>query len=270
MPELSEEFITKYMGKDELFSTIGWNAIRGFISSIILILAFIKLLELITYNNALFHIILFITISMGIYYYYFWSGKPDINFKKNKDKSLTLSDFFYTTEIEAFDNTIALIASWIGGLLIYGGFSLIYIAIKYCFDNSESEITMSIVRLILIGLIATAVYIYGKRFEFRRHFLGTLALCFVYGFALSISAYLLGMVIGFSNMFLGVPLTIAILVLQFSFTSVYTYMDLLEWSKLTHTILIKDEENKIKEENKKRQNAEIPTEVVERFQNGRF
>jgi hypothetical protein len=46
------------------------------------------------------------------------------------------------------------------------------------------------------------------------------------------------------------PITIAVIILEIGFTSLYTYMDLVTWSKDTHTRLVREEEIKKLEEEK--------------------
>jgi hypothetical protein len=60
-------------------------------------------------------------------------------------------------------------------------------------------------------------------------------------------------------MVLGIPITLAILVLQFTFTSFYTYTDLLEWAKHTHKVEIENEERRIKKIEEEKKKAEEST-----------
>jgi len=266
-PAISKDLITKHMSQSDLIGKIIGNSILGLASAILLVLAYIKFMELIgAYGFVLptFQIGLFVAISLCAYYHYFWKvtyKKEDYSsFRTHKSIEIpfTWQDFFYTDKI--VDNNFALIISWIIGGLIYGGLVITYLICKYCADNSESDVTMSLVRIGIIGIVSTVFYIYTQRYELRKVFWGTLGWCVIYGFGLSISMYLLGMTIGFSNMLLGVPLTIAILVLQLGFTSIYTYTDLVEWSKATHTRLISDSESAKRESEKKQKEEDAAKE----------
>lgn len=236
--------IMNTMSQSDLLTTLGWNSVKAFITTLIIIGGFIKLLELFGFYGyiSLGQIVLFTGIVMGIYYYYFWRGKStDIRFKNDEDYIFTWKDFFYTTKIDSEDHGIALAVSWVGGLLVYGAMLLVVYIVKFCIDNSGSGQAMSVLRVVVIWMIATTFYLYTQRNALKTNFWGTITTCTAYGFALSVSAYLLGMIIGISNMVLGVPITVAILVLQVVFTSVYTYMDLLEWAKKTHIVKVQTE-----------------------------
>jgi len=247
MTDLKED-LTSHMEQSELYEKIGWNAIKGFITSIILIAAFVKIIDLVTKYGFLLsvgQIALFCTIVMIYYYYYFWSSKtsPEKSMRKNNNINiLTWKDFFYTDKIKSNDNFAALSTSFVLGVATYVGFAILIIVSKYCLDNSGSESTMSILRIIVIGLIATTVYIYTQRYSLNEKFWKTIFNCTIYGFAISLSTYLLGIIIGISNMVFGVPLTIAIITLQIVFTAVYTYMDLVEWSKDTHIRIVTEKQ----------------------------
>jgi hypothetical protein len=60
-------------------------------------------------------------------------------------------------------------------------------------------------------------------------------------------------------MVLGIPITLAILVLQFTFTSYYTYTDLLEWAKYTHKVEIADKKRRLEKLEEEKQKAEEST-----------
>lgn len=246
-----QEDLTSHMNQSELYEKLGWNAVKGFITSIILIAAFVKLIDLVTKYGFLLsvgQIALFCSIVMGYYYYYYWSSSthPDNSMRKHNDKIiLTWKDFFYTDKIKSDDNSAALSVSFILGAGTYVGFAILIGLAKYCLDNSGSESTMSILRIAVIGLIATIVYIYTQRYSLNESFWKTVFTCTIYGFSLSLSTYLLGIIIGISNMVFGVPLTIAIITLQIVFTTVYTYMDLVKWAKETHIRIVTEEQKKI-------------------------
>lgn len=236
--------IINTMSQSDLLTTLGRNSIKAFITTLIIIAGFIKLLELFGFYGyiSLGQIALFTGIVMGIYYYYFWREKStSMTFKNDKDYIFTWKDFFYTTKVDSDNHFIALATSWVGGILVYGAMLLVIFVVKFCIDNSGSGQAMSILRVVVIWLVATTFYLYTQRNILKTHFWGTVVTCTAYGFALSVSAYLLGMIIGISNMVFGVPITVAILMLQVVFTSVYTYTDLLEWSKKTHVVKVQTE-----------------------------
>jgi len=260
--------LTNKMSQSELITKLIYNAFLAFITSIILIIAFIKTLDLINNFTSLVisQVILTIIFSLIIYYYYFWSGKGDKGqcaFKDSNMKiiSLTIKDFFYTDKISSADHFIALLVSFVGGALVEFGFLILMFIVKYSVEHSNSDTTMSLLRVVVIGVAATALYIYTQRNVLDKNFWWTIIRCTVYGFTLSGLAWLLGIIIGVSNMVVGIPITIAILALQFTFTSVYTYMDLLEWAKHTHKkIEIENEKKRIKkieEEKKKSEESTI-------------
>lgn len=232
------------MSQTDLLLKVAWNGFKAFVTAVILVLAFIKTLEMITKYSPLVNIqIVFVIIfSLSLYYYYFWTGHKDLGMIDKDDPKLVAKDFVYTDKMDTEKNTIALVCSFIGGAIIEAGILLAAYVIKYCIDNSGSEGTMSLLRIVVIGVIATTLYLYTQRKALEKNFLGTIAICTVYGFSLSLIAYLLGMIIGISNMVFGVPITVAILVLQFAFTSIYTYSDLLEWSKYTHKVEVQEKE----------------------------
>jgi hypothetical protein len=239
--------ITNKMDQSELLTILGRNSVKAFITTIILIVGFIKLIQLIgAYGYiSLGHIILFTSIVMVLYYYSFWRTQKQPStphLANDREDILTWRDFFYTTKIDSENQFLCLAMSWVGGLIVYSIIALLIYIVKFCVDNSGSGQVMSILRVVVIGLIATTFYIYTQRNILKTNFWGTIITCTAYGFILSISAYILGMIIGISNMVLGVPITVAILTLQFTFTSIYTYTDLLEWAKKTHIVVIKSEE----------------------------
>lgn len=237
--------ITNTMSQSDLMRTLGWNSLKAFITTLIIIAGFIKLLELFGFYRyiSVGQIALFTGIVMGIYYYYFWCGKGsiDMRFKNDKDYTFTWKDFFYTTKIDSDDHIMALAVSWVGGILVYGSMLLVIFIVKFCIDNSGSGQAMSMLRVVVIWMIATTFYLYTQRNNLKTNFWGTVTTCTAYGFALSLSAYFLGMIIGVSNMVLGVPITVAIVVLQIVFTSIYTYTSLLEWATKTHMVKVQTE-----------------------------
>ena len=237
--DLKQDVINN-MSQSELLTKLGWNSFKAFVTTIVLITAFAKMMELMGFYGyvSLGQVILFTGITMGIYYYYFWKMQEQNTVPHLSDVPLTWRDFFYTTKIDADNQLICLATSWVFGAIVYIVMVVLAYAIKFCIDNSGTGDVMSLLRVVVIGLIATTFYIYTQRNALKTKFWGTIIMCTAYGFALSISAYLLGMTIGISNMVFGVPITLAILVLQFTFTSVYTYMDLLEWAQQTHIKVI--------------------------------
>jgi hypothetical protein len=266
MADLTQDYLTTKMDQSELIAKIGWGAVKAFITSIILIVAFIKALDLINYFTSLVisQVVLTIIFSLIIYYYYFWSGKGskgELALSRDSDKNiipLTFKDFFYTDKINSESNIIALVTSFIGGAVAELGFLILMFIVKFSVEHSNSDETMSLLRVVVIGVAATGLYIYTQRNVLDTNFWGIILRCTVYGFSLSGLAWLLGIIIGVSNMVLGIPITIAILVLQFTFTSFYTYTDLLEWAKHTHKVEIENEERrlrKIEEEKKKTEEA---------------
>lgn len=228
------------MSQSELLTKLGWNSIKAFITTIILIIAFVKMMELLGFYGyvSLGQISLLTGITMGVYYYYFWREQETNTISRLSNENLTWRDFFYTTKINSDDQFICLATSWVVGFTIYGAMALLAYTIKFCIDNSGTGDVMSVLRVVVIGLIATTFYIYTQRNALKSIFWGTIITCIAYGFALSISTYLLGLTIGISNMVFGVPITIAILTLQFTLTSLYTYTDLLEWTQKTHNKVI--------------------------------
>lgn len=240
------EDIENKMDQSEFLSKIGWGSIKAFITTILIIVGFIKLFELYNFFGylAVAQIAYIITATMIIYYIYFWREQPQetLPMLRNKQKdTLTWRDFFYTNKISTENNILCLASSWVVGLVIHFISAIVIYTIIFCFNNSGSGETMSLLRVIFIGLGASTFYIYTQRFALKTKFWKVIGTCIIYGFSLSAASYLLGMIIGISNMVLGLPITIAILVLQLAFTSVYTYIDLLEWSKMTHIVTVQVE-----------------------------
>jgi hypothetical protein len=269
--DLTQEYLTTKMSQSELIGKIGWGAIKAFITSIILIVAFIKALDLVNNFTSLVisQIILTVIFSLIIYYYYFWSGKGskgelalgvhvDENCKKHIIP-LTFKDFLYTDKMSSEANAIALITSFVGGVVAELGFLVLMFIVKFSVEHSNSDETMSLLRVVVIGVAATGLYIYTQRNVLDKNFWGTILRCTVYGFSISGLAWLLGIIIGVSNMVLGVPITLAILVLQFTFTSYYTYSDLLEWAKHTHKVEIENEERRLRKIEEEKKKAEEST-----------
>jgi hypothetical protein len=238
--DLKQDVINN-MSQSELLTKLCWNSFKAFVTTIVLIAAFVKMMELMGFYGyiSLGQVILFTGLTMGIYYYYFWKMQDRNTTPHLSDVPLTWRDFFYTTKIDADNQIICLATSWVFGAIVYILIAVVAYAIKFCLDNSGTGEVMSLLRVVVIGLIATTFYIYTQRNALKTNFWGIIIICTAYGFALSLSAYLLGVIIGISNMVFGVPITIAILVLQFTFTSVYTYMDLLEWAQQTHIKVVK-------------------------------
>lgn len=257
--DLTQDYLTTKMSQSELIGKIVWGAVKAFVTSIILIVAFIKALDLVNYFTSLVisQVILTIIFSLIIYYYYFWSGKGGKGeLALSKDKKLNLKDFLYTDKIDSEANTLALVTSFIGGTAAEFGLLIIMFIVKFSVEHSNSDETMSLLRVVVIGVIATGLYIYTQRNVLDKNFWGIILRCTVYGFSLSGLAWLLGVIIGVSNMVLGIPITIAILVLQFTFTSFYTYTDLLEWAKHTHKVEIENEERRIRKIEEEKKKAE--------------
>lgn len=237
------EDIENKMDQSEFLSKIGWGSVKAFITTILIIVGFIKLFELYNFFGylAIAQIAYIIIAALVFYYIYFWREKPKSNdtmLRKKKEDILTWKDFFYTDKISTESNFVCLATSWVVGLVIHFITAIIIYTIIFCFDNSGSGEVMSLLRVIFIGLGASTFYIYTQRFSLKTKFWKVIGTCIVYGFSLSAASYLLGMIIGISNMVLGLPITIAILALQLVFTSVYTYIDLLEWSKMTHIVTV--------------------------------
>lgn len=257
MTKLKEE-VTTQMSQSEFLEKIGVSAAKAFLTTIIIVAGIIKLLDLIDFYGfiALGQILLFTSIVISYYYYYFWSGRGNREAEFNeKGTVLTWKDFFYTTKISSDNNFTSLATSWTIGGLTYCGVALVIYSALFCIDNSDSEATMSLMRLCIIFTISTIVYIYTQRYALRKSVLGTVGVCILYGFGLTISTYLLGMVVGLAGMVFGTMITVTILVLQFSFTSMYTYMDLLEWSKATHLRIIRDAERLAEKLKKEKEEA---------------
>jgi len=63
------------------------------------------------------------------------------------------------------------------------------------------------------------------------------------------------MMVGIAGMVFGTIITITVLILQFSFTSVYTYMDLIQWAKGTHKRIVDETERAKLEALKKEEEA---------------
>jgi hypothetical protein len=241
-----KEDIENKMDQNEFLSKIGWGSIKAFITTILIITGFIKLFELYNFFGylAIAQVIYIVVATMVFYYIYFWREKPKSNdtmLRKKKEDILTWKDFFYTNNISTENNFVCLATSWVVGLGIYFITSLFVYIVIFCFNNSGSGEVMSLLRMIFIGIGASTFYIYTQRFSLKVNFWKVIGTCIVYGFSLSAASYLLGMIIGISNMVLGLPITIAILTLQLVFTSVYTYIDLLEWSKMTHIVIVSGE-----------------------------
>jgi len=266
MDDLTQDYLTTKMSQSELIGKIGWGSVKAFITSIILIVAFIKALDLISNFTSLVisQVILTIIFSLIIYYYYFWSGKGskgELALSKSGDKiiPLTLKDFLYTDKMSSEANAIALITSFIGGTVAELGFLILMFIVKFSVEHSNSDETMSLLRVVVIGVAATGLYIYTQRNVLDKNFWGIILRCTVYGFSLSGLAWLLGIIVGVSNMVLGVPITLAILILQFTFTSFYTYTDLLEWAKHTHKVEIENEERRLRKIEEEKKKAEEST-----------
>jgi hypothetical protein len=252
-----KEDIENKMGQDTLLSTIGWDSIKALITTALIITGFIKLFDL--YNffgySSVAQIILIVGSTMFIYYKYFWlytEQAHDPTLVTKRGDILTWKDFFYTTKISPDNQFVCLATSWVAGLIIYAIVAIIVYTAMFCFQNSGSSEVMSVLRVITIGVGASIFYIYTQRYNLKTNYWKIIATCMVYGFSLSCASYLLGLIIGISNMVLGMPITIAILLLQLAFTSIYTYIDLLEWSKMTHIVTVDTEpqptiENIIKE-----------------------
>lgn len=237
------EDIENKMDQSEFLSKLGWGSIKAFITTILIIAGFIKLFELYNFFGylAVAQIAYIVVATMIFYYIYFWKEQPkstDTLLRKKKEYVLTWKDFFYTDKISTDGNFVCLATSWFVGLVIHFITALVIYTIIFCFNNSGSGEVMSLLRVIFIGLGASTFYIYTQRFALKTKFWKIIGTCIVYGFSLSAASYLLGMIIGISNMVLGLPITIAILVFQFAFTAVYTYVDLLEWSKMTHIVKV--------------------------------
>lgn len=246
------------MSQSDLIGTIGWNSIKGLITSIILVAAFLKFMDLLGYGLIpLAHLTIFLIITFGIYYKYFWTASdirntPPIpytygNIYEYISTPRTWTDFFYTTKLD-FEYVMNLITSWVCAAGVYLGLLFMAYVGSYCLDNSSSPVVISITKILVISILATCGYVYGNRYEFRKNFWKTLLTCIELGVVLSISTYALGMAIGVCGLVFGWPITIAVVILELGFTSLYTYMDLVTWSKSTHTRLIKEEEEKKIEE----------------------
>jgi hypothetical protein len=241
-----KEDIENKMGQDTFLSTIGWDSIKAFITTALIITAFVKLFDL--YNffgySSIAQIVLIVGSTMFVYYKYFWLSTKEAQsptLVSKKENVLTWKDFFYTTKISTENQFVCLASAWVAGLIIYSIVAIIVYTAMFCFQNSGSPEVMSVLRVITIGVGASIFYIYTQRYNLKTNYWKIIATCMVYGFSLSCASYLLGLIIGISNMVLGLPITIAILTLQLVFTSVYTYMDLLEWSKMTHIETISTE-----------------------------
>jgi len=235
--------IINNMSQSELLTKLSWNTYRAFVTTVILIVAFMKftsLTEFYGYKAGL-HIVISVALFIGVYYY-FWKFErklpSDMKLKNNENHVLTWRDFFYTTKIDLADNIGVLLLSWFIGQFIYGGLLILAYFAQLCADNSNSDVVMSVMRVFLIGIVATTFYIYTQRNNLKIQFWDTVIKCAVFGFGLSIAAYTLGMIIGISNMVLGVPITVVMIAFQFIFTVLYMYIDLLEWSRGTHVVVI--------------------------------
>jgi hypothetical protein len=240
---VSKNDIINNMSQSELLTRLSWNSVKAFITTSVIITAFIKLMDLMGFYgyNAGLYIIISIVLFIGVYYY-FWKFEKklpyDMRLRNDEHHVLTWRDFFYTTKIDSADNIGVLLLSWFIGQCIYGGLAVLAYIMQFCMDNNDSEITMSTMRILLIGIVTTAFYIYTQRNNLKLQFWSTVMTCTAYGFGLSITAYILGMIIGISNMVFGVPITCVIIAFQLIFTALYTYIDLLEWSRGTHIIVV--------------------------------
>jgi hypothetical protein len=230
--------VSENMGQSELLSIIGGNAFKGLASSALLVAGFVKGLEFINIAGVagIVYLLVFFGIFLGIYYKYFFNNPEMTNKKK-----MIWRDFFYTDKVDSDSNLMMLLTSYVGAIGVEIVIAVAAFIIKYLWDNSDSEITMSVVRITIMGIIATAFFIYTQRNHLgKEEFWGSIKKCLMYGFGLSTSMYALGIVVGISIMVIGLPLTLAVVILQFAFTSLYTYIDLLEWSKKTHKVVVKD------------------------------
>lgn len=265
MTDIIKDTLMERMSQSDLISKIGWNSFKALISSIIIVTGVVKGIELFNYYGLLFlaQISIFTILTMGIYYYYFWLGKSEKlgKFNLKEGEKLTFKDFFYTDKIDHDDNFATIATAWLTGGIIYCGIAIVLYTALYCVDNSESETTMSIMRLAVIFVVSTIIYVYTQRYALRENYFGTIFMCIIYGGALTLSTYLLGMIIGVAGLILGTLITIAILALQFSFTSVYTYMDLVEWAKGTHQRIVDEAEREaLKKQKEEEEKAKLAQE----------
>jgi len=243
--------VSEKMEQTELLTIIGTNSITGLISAAILVFGFVKGLDLLHFGTLpLAFIGVFIVLFLAIYYKYFLT-----NMEFTHNTLLTWKDFLYNDVIDKFDNISALIVSALCAIGAEVCIVIAYLIAEWLWVNSDSPIVLTGIRIGLLGLIASVFFAYAHRNYFgKEKFWETTKKCILYGFGLSIAFYSLGIIVGIAVMVFGLPITIAIVVLQFAFTSVYTYIDLVEWAKKTRKIAVKtsfssEEVDKIVNEN---------------------
>lgn len=228
-----KDIISNTMDQDKLLSIIGMNSLTGLASAIILILGYLKGMELLNFGSIPTALTaLFIILFLSIYYKYFLT-----NMEFTKNNKFGWKEFFYNDIVDKWDNCLALIVSAMGAAGCEFIIIISYSILNWVYNNINSPVVYTGIKIGIIGLIASMVFMYMYRNHFtKEEFWNTVKTCIVYGFGLSISFYLLGHVIGISIMVFGLPITVAIVLLQITFTSVYTYIDLVEWSKKTRKI----------------------------------
>ena len=263
MTQNVSKFVTEHMEQKELFGIIGLNSFYGAISTAILIGAFFAFVRLLDIGlDSIVHTSVILGLFALIYWYYFWRkstlstslgtkhlGQGGKEWYEPVDK--TWKDFFYTDKFNWGDNFFALSGSLVGAVVSYFVILLFAALFTYLWSGADTPIGFAIAKMLVLGAGATAFYCYGNKntFKLAEEFSDKLYLfitCVVYGFTLSIVSYSLGLVVGLSLVFLGIAVTLAIVVLEFSFTGVYSYAALIEWSKSTHKQIVDEQKEAAK------------------------
>lgn len=264
MTQNVSEFVVEHMEQKELFGIIGTNSFYGAISTAILIGAFFAFIRLLDIGlDSIAHTSVILGLFVLIYWYYFWRKstlstslgtkyctKDGKGWYEPIDK--TWKDFFYTDKFGWGENFFALCGSLFGAAIAYFVILLFAALFTYLWSGAETPIGFAIVKMIVLGAGATAFYCYGNKntFKLRTEYSDKFYLflqCAAYGFTLSIASYTLGLIIGLSLIFLGIAVTLAIIILEFSFTGVYSYAALIEWSKFTHKQIVDEQKDAEKE-----------------------
>lgn len=222
--KLETEYIKKNIGFGELLWVLIGSALRGFASSMIIVMAALAVMNLVAAPpDALRWVAAFCILHTGAFVWFYLN-----HYKKEIQ---TFPDFLYTDKFETdFDE---LWKMWATSTIVT--FVLIALGIF------ASQYSRHLVRIAGISLAATSLVAYARWDRIKSWW--DLAVTFGYGFTLGIATYGLGGLIGVSGGVLGWPVTVVIVVLEVLFTTVYTYMELLAWVK-------KNKEGKLDEEEK--------------------
>jgi len=218
MTENSLNYVRANISQSDLAWIVIKNALKGLISSGLIIWGLLSLGDILAlradfFDTTLIFLMIQLVSFVGLYLY--------------QTQIRSFEDFFYTEKFGVEENHTKLFVSWVFscGLSIATMVGTILI----------SKAPMPVLKVVVLSMSASFFFMYTRRnllLKADNSYNWTIIKgCFLQGWGFGCLTYGLGSSVAVSGDLIGWPLTVGIIVLEILFTSIYTYMDLIQWAK---------------------------------------